>query len=219
MAVQLGFSLEDSCFYSMLSSCDNVLRPLHHHLQSSALPDYHVLEGGTCWFWFPTRGSLNTAVHTSLIFQLNFRGSNEIDHYFSEFLPLLKLYCSETYVNKIVLFSFSSFFIITMLCDPGVLLQHYLHHPKDHFLGRQEKSLLYLCFPLYGSSIVFWHNIWNLCHAFWFLFIRPDQISVHVVLSFHPHVKPHHLQPEEQWYEGFSEENTRKEIILRNYTY
>nr|XP_033779127.1 olfactory receptor 1020-like [Geotrypetes seraphini] len=55
-------------------------------------------------------GLLHAAVHTVATFQLNFCGSNEIYHFFCDIPPLLKLSCSDTRVNEILLFIFPSIF-------------------------------------------------------------------------------------------------------------
>ncbi|KAM6042915.1 LOW QUALITY PROTEIN: olfactory receptor 5AP2-like [Theristicus caerulescens] len=107
-----GLFVSTECFLLVTMSYDcftAICSPLLYQTTTSQRCYLLVLASYLC-------GSLNTAVHTSLIFLLNFCGSNEIDHYFSELLPLLKLSCNETYVNKIVQFSFSSFFIITLCC-------------------------------------------------------------------------------------------------------
>ncbi|XP_030042458.1 olfactory receptor 1086-like [Microcaecilia unicolor] len=55
-------------------------------------------------------GILHAAIHTVSTFQLNFCGSNEIYHFFCDIPPLLKLSCSDTRVNEILLFVFPSIF-------------------------------------------------------------------------------------------------------------
>lgn len=54
-------------------------------------------------------GFVNAAIHTALTFQLSFCGSNIINHFFCDTPPLLKLSCSDTHVNEIVIFAFASF--------------------------------------------------------------------------------------------------------------
>ncbi|XP_029441654.1 olfactory receptor 5A2-like [Rhinatrema bivittatum] len=46
-------------------------------------------------------GFLNSALHTTLTFQLPFCGSLKIDHYFCDIPPLLKLACVDTSANQI----------------------------------------------------------------------------------------------------------------------
>uniref|UniRef100_A0A8C8Z8J1 Olfactory receptor n=1 Tax=Prolemur simus TaxID=1328070 RepID=A0A8C8Z8J1_PROSS len=54
-------------------------------------------------------GFINAAIHTGFTFQLSFCHSNVINHFFCDIPPLLKLSCSDTHVNEIVIFAFASF--------------------------------------------------------------------------------------------------------------
>ncbi|XP_039353344.1 olfactory receptor 12-like [Mauremys reevesii] len=57
--------------------------------------------------------SVNAMVQTSFTFTLRFCGSNEIDHFFCDVLPLLTLSCTDTYINQMVLFALSSVIIVS----------------------------------------------------------------------------------------------------------
>ena len=46
---------------------------------------------------------------TSTVIKLSFQGFNTIDHFFCEFSSLLSLSCSDTYLNQLLLFIFSTF--------------------------------------------------------------------------------------------------------------
>ncbi|XP_029435514.1 olfactory receptor 1019-like [Rhinatrema bivittatum] len=52
--------------------------------------------------WFI--GIVYSVIHTSNTFRLNFCGSNVINHYFCDIPPLLKLSCSDTNINVILVF-------------------------------------------------------------------------------------------------------------------
>nr|XP_006214212.3 olfactory receptor 1020-like [Vicugna pacos] len=54
-------------------------------------------------------GFINAAIHTGLTFQLSFCHSNVINHFFCDTPPLLKLSCSDTRVNEVLIFAFASF--------------------------------------------------------------------------------------------------------------
>ncbi|XP_075404242.1 olfactory receptor 5AP2-like [Tenrec ecaudatus] len=54
-------------------------------------------------------GFINAAIHTGFTFQLSFCGSNVINHFFCDTPPLLKLSCSDTHINEVVIFAFASF--------------------------------------------------------------------------------------------------------------
>ncbi|XP_072473085.1 olfactory receptor 8D1-like [Notamacropus eugenii] len=47
-------------------------------------------------------GGIGAIVHTSYLARLSFCGDNVIHHYFCDVLPLLKLSCSSTYINELL---------------------------------------------------------------------------------------------------------------------
>ncbi|XP_074043773.1 olfactory receptor 8G1-like isoform X2 [Macrotis lagotis] len=57
-------------------------------------------------------GLVGATAHTSCIFRVIFCKNNLIQHYFCELLSLLKLSCSSTYVNEVVILCFSAFNIL-----------------------------------------------------------------------------------------------------------
>jgi olfactory receptor len=56
-------------------------------------------------------GLVDSAVHTSCTFQLSFCNSNVINHFSCDLPPLLALSCSDTSINEILLFIFSTLVI------------------------------------------------------------------------------------------------------------
>lgn len=54
-------------------------------------------------------GFINAAIHTGLTFQQSFCHLNVINHFFCDTPLLLKLSCSDTRVNEVVIFAFASF--------------------------------------------------------------------------------------------------------------
>ncbi|XP_059581479.1 olfactory receptor 5V1-like [Alligator mississippiensis] len=66
------------------------------------------------WLW----GILDSAIHTSLATDVSFCGANQIHHIFRDVPPLLKITCSNTYVNEITLHLASIF----MGLSPFVLI-------------------------------------------------------------------------------------------------
>ncbi|XP_078496756.1 olfactory receptor 5V1-like [Lissotriton helveticus] len=56
-------------------------------------------------------GSAHSLLHTLLVCWLPFCGTNEINHFFCDIPPLLKLSCGSTYVNEIVLYTVSGVFV------------------------------------------------------------------------------------------------------------
>ncbi|XP_067392512.1 olfactory receptor 13A1-like [Emydura macquarii macquarii] len=81
-----------------------ICHPLHYTL---------IMRKGVCvgliaGIW--TVGLVNSAVHTGLVLQLSFCGSNVINHFFCELPPVLKLSCSDTSLNEIMTFLADTFF-------------------------------------------------------------------------------------------------------------
>lgn len=64
----------------------------------------------------------NAAIHTAMTFRLSFCDSNKINHFYCDTPPLLKLSCSDTYINGIVIMAFSSFNVIS--CVTIVLISY-----------------------------------------------------------------------------------------------
>ncbi|XP_060223865.1 olfactory receptor 9S13-like [Meriones unguiculatus] len=58
-------------------------------------------------------GCLNSIVQTSLTFQLPFCSSNRIDHFYCDVLPLLRLACSDTTLNELVMFGICGLIIVS----------------------------------------------------------------------------------------------------------
>ncbi|XP_034643322.1 olfactory receptor 12-like [Trachemys scripta elegans] len=58
-------------------------------------------------------GGVNSMVQTVFTFTWCFCGSNEIDHFFCDIEPLLSLSCTNTDINEVVMFTLSSFIIVS----------------------------------------------------------------------------------------------------------
>ncbi|XP_061496255.1 olfactory receptor 5V1-like [Rhineura floridana] len=59
----------------------------------------------TSWIW----GLLDSVIHTALATNLAFCGADQIDHIFCDVPPLLKIACSDTYINEMTLHTASVF--------------------------------------------------------------------------------------------------------------
>ncbi|XP_048372425.1 olfactory receptor 1020-like [Sphaerodactylus townsendi] len=77
---------------------------------------YTYLMNGRICFWLLVicwMASLsNVSVVTSLLFKLSFCGPNEIEHFFCDLAPMLKLSCSDIRLVELVIFIFSSIDIV-----------------------------------------------------------------------------------------------------------
>ncbi|XP_032138278.1 olfactory receptor 5AP2 [Sapajus apella] len=84
-----------------------------------------LMSGRICFLLIATSflaGFGNAAIHTGMTFRLSFCGSNRINHFYCDSPPLLKLSCSDTQVNGIVIMAFSSFNVIS--CVTIVLISY-----------------------------------------------------------------------------------------------
>ncbi|KAL4677980.1 hypothetical protein H8959_020654, partial [Pygathrix nigripes] len=52
-------------------------------------------------------GNLHSMIHVGLVFRLVFCGSNHINHFYCDILPLYRLSCVDPFINELVLFIFS----------------------------------------------------------------------------------------------------------------
>ncbi|XP_069083500.1 olfactory receptor 8D1-like [Pleurodeles waltl] len=76
-----------------------ICKPLHYHVLMTKRV-YISLVIAAC-----TIGSVNSLIHTLCILRLNFCEDNLIFHFFCDIPPLLKISCSDTTLNEIVLFA------------------------------------------------------------------------------------------------------------------
>ncbi|XP_055994689.1 LOW QUALITY PROTEIN: olfactory receptor 5K1-like [Sorex fumeus] len=52
-------------------------------------------------------GNLHSMIHVGLLFKLTFCGSNHINHFYCDILPLYRLSCVKPFLNELVIFVFS----------------------------------------------------------------------------------------------------------------
>lgn len=79
-----------------LSLC-GISHPLHYAVTMNSQRCVLLVAGS----WLAT--TFHALVHTLLLTRLSFCGPNVIPHFFCDLVPLLKLACSSTYVNDLVL--------------------------------------------------------------------------------------------------------------------
>ncbi|EHB11758.1 Olfactory receptor 5W2, partial [Heterocephalus glaber] len=67
-------------------------------------------------------GLADALVHTTLTFRLCFCGSNEINHFFCDILPILLISCSNTQINELLIFTIFGFIELSTIS--GVLVSY-----------------------------------------------------------------------------------------------
>ncbi|XP_077169363.1 olfactory receptor 5F1-like [Paroedura picta] len=85
-----------------------------HPLRYAILMSQKICWGLLACSW--AIGNFNSIINTALVFSLDFCHSNEIDHFFCDIPPLLKLSCSDTSVSQLVTFNISGCVIIGPFC-------------------------------------------------------------------------------------------------------
>ncbi|XP_063312536.1 olfactory receptor 5I1-like [Pelobates fuscus] len=72
-------------------------------------------------------GIIYSSIHTSNTFQLHFCRSNVIDHFFCDIPPLLKIACSDTRFNKIMVYGVGA--VLILPCFPLIIVSYiYIIH-------------------------------------------------------------------------------------------
>ncbi|XP_053217404.1 olfactory receptor 5V1-like [Podarcis raffonei] len=74
-----------------------ICHPLHY--TATMKKGFCLQLSGACW----ASGFLNSAVHTYFTFQLPFCGVNQLNYFFCDIPPLLKISCGDTSLNEIIL--------------------------------------------------------------------------------------------------------------------
>ncbi|XP_068947118.1 olfactory receptor 5J3-like [Petaurus breviceps papuanus] len=69
-------------------------------------------------------GLINSLTHTIGLLRLNFCGPNVVNHYFCDIPPLLKLSCSDTHINEMLLLVFSAVIAIFTFI---IIMVSYIH--------------------------------------------------------------------------------------------
>ncbi|ELV13006.1 olfactory receptor 8D4 [Tupaia chinensis] len=105
-------------------------------------------------------GFTDAMIHGSCISRLSFCGSNIIKHYFCDIVPLMKLSCSSTYIDEMLIFVIGGFNMVTtsltIIISYAFILTSILHiHSKD---GRSKafstcSSHMTAVLVFYGSSM------------------------------------------------------------------
>ncbi|XP_048374236.1 olfactory receptor 10A7-like [Sphaerodactylus townsendi] len=110
-AVQTYFTFflgGSECFLLATMAYDRyvaICKPLHYHV----LMNSKVCLGLAVASWLS--GFFMSFGHTSMVFTLSFCGSNEINHFFCDIPPLLKLACGDTSGTEIAVFAVAMIFV------------------------------------------------------------------------------------------------------------
>ncbi|XP_008114756.1 olfactory receptor 5F1 [Anolis carolinensis] len=85
-----------------------------HPLSYTRLINQQMRRGLLAGSW--AIGNFNSIVNTAMVFSLSYCNSNEINHFFCDIPPLLRISCSDTFVSQLVTFTISGCVIIVPFC-------------------------------------------------------------------------------------------------------
>ncbi|XP_063158234.1 olfactory receptor 6N1-like [Candoia aspera] len=104
-----GFLVATECYLLSIMSYDRYLaicKPLHYATSMNA--QICIQLAASSWI----NGLIAALILLSLMLQLTFCGPNEIDHYFCDTVPLIKLSCSDTSLVELTSFVFTFAFTL-----------------------------------------------------------------------------------------------------------
>ncbi|CAM4652166.1 unnamed protein product [Lepidochelys olivacea] len=141
------------CYLLASMSCDQyfaICKPLHCAM---------IMNGRFCTnlatvSWIG--GFLASSVTTYLISELTFCGPNEMDHFFCDLTPMIKLSCSDTYLIELVTLIFSSLFTAPFSVNPDILYLYHYNHPENLFHHWESKGLFHLLLSPHGGDNFLW---------------------------------------------------------------
>ncbi|XP_036864218.2 olfactory receptor 5K1-like [Manis javanica] len=140
-----------------------ICRPLQYHTMMSKKLCIQMTAGAYI------AGNLHSMIHVGFLFRLTFCGSHQINHFFCDVLPLIRLSCVDPFINELMLFIFAgsvsvfSFIIIVIsyLCILSMIFQM---KSKD---GRGKA--LSTCASHFLSVSIFYGSLFS-------MYIRPNSI-------------------------------------------
>ncbi|XP_056681860.1 olfactory receptor 8D1-like [Monodelphis domestica] len=101
-------------FFFIVSECYMLTAMAYDHYVAICCPLLYnvIMSPWACSFLVTgvyTMGNFTTLVNTTCMVRLSFCGPNVIKHYFCDIIPLLKLSCSTTYLNELLLMIIGTF--------------------------------------------------------------------------------------------------------------
>ncbi|XP_057553573.1 olfactory receptor 5K1 [Hippopotamus amphibius kiboko] len=115
-------------------------------------------------------GNLHSMIHVGLLFRLAFCGSNHINHFYCDVLPLYRLSCVDPYVNELVLFIFSGSIQVFTI---GSVLTSYLYILFTIFKMKSREGTVKAfstCASHFLSVSLFYGSLF-------FMYIRPNLLE------------------------------------------
>ncbi|XP_006208125.2 olfactory receptor 5K1 [Vicugna pacos] len=141
-----------------------ICNPLQYHTMMSKKLCIQMTSGAYI------AGNLHSMIHVGLLFRLAFCGSNHINHFYCDILPLYRLSCVDPYVNELVLFIFSGSIQVFTI---GSVLISYLHILFTIFKMKSKQGRVKAfstCASHFLSVSLFYGSLF-------FMYIRPNLLE------------------------------------------
>ncbi|XP_013007156.2 olfactory receptor 5K1 [Cavia porcellus] len=115
-------------------------------------------------------GNLHSMIHVGLLFRLAFCGSNHINHFYCDILPLYRLSCIDPYINELILFVFSG--SIQVFTIGSVLISYlYILFTIFKMKSNEGRSRAFsTCASHFVSISLFYGSLF-------FMYIRPNLLE------------------------------------------
>ncbi|XP_006902055.1 PREDICTED: olfactory receptor 5K1-like [Elephantulus edwardii] len=141
-----------------------ICSPLHYHTTMSKKLCIQMTTGAFI------AGNLHSIVHTGLLFRLVFCGSNQINHFFCDILPLYRLSCVDPYLNELILFILSGSIQVFTI---GSVLISYLYILFTIFKMKSKEGRV-KAFSTCASHLL---SVSLFYGSIFFMYIRPNLLK------------------------------------------
>ncbi|XP_003261765.2 olfactory receptor 5K2 [Nomascus leucogenys] len=141
-----------------------ICNPLQYHIMTSKKLCIQMTTGAFI------AGNLHSMIHVGLVFRLVFCGSNHINHFYCDILPLYRLSCVGPFINELVLFIFSGSIQVFTI---GSVLISYLYILLTIFRMKSKEGrakAFSTCASHFSSVSLFYGSIF-------FIYIRPNLLE------------------------------------------
>ncbi|XP_032155203.1 olfactory receptor 5K1-like [Sapajus apella] len=135
---------------------------------------YHTMMSKTLCIQMTTgaflAGNLHSMIHVGLVFRLVFCGSNYINHFYCDILPLYRLSCVNPYINELVLFIFSG--SIQVFTIGSVLISYvYILLTIFRMKSKEGRAKAFSTCASHFLSVSLYYG------SIFFLYIRPNLLE------------------------------------------
>uniref|UniRef100_A0A8D0VWP9 Olfactory receptor n=1 Tax=Sus scrofa TaxID=9823 RepID=A0A8D0VWP9_PIG len=163
----LCFAEAAACFLLAAMAYDRyvaICNPLQYHIMMSKKLCIKMTTGAYIG------GNLHSVIHVGFLFRLTFCSSHQINHFFCDVLPLLRLSCVDPYINELMILIFTGFiqiFTITIVIISYLFILFIIFTMKSN---KSRGKALSTCASHFFSVSIFYGSLI-------FMYIRPNSVK------------------------------------------